>query len=227
MRSAIARVSCVSTVVFFSFATFLAAQDPKPTPAEALKKLKEGNARFAANKLTARDVGAERRAELDKGQHPFAVVLTCADSRVSPELIFDQGLGDLFVVRGAGNISDPYTIGSIEYAVEHLKAPLIVVLAHDKCGAVEAAMSGKEFHGNLGRVIKDIYVPKGLPKDKADALPVGIKANAVHQADELTRSSTVLKDFASSKRIQIVTGVYSLKSGEIGWVEPAKAKESK
>src|SRR5947208_13400413 len=93
---------------------------PKPTPATALEKLKEGNARFAADKPSTRDVTAGKRKELAKGQHPFAVILTCADSRVAPELVFDAGLGELFVLRVPGNIADPAVVGSIEYAVEHL-----------------------------------------------------------------------------------------------------------
>ncbi len=103
---------------------------------------------------------ARRRALLAKGQHPHAVILSCADSRVAPELLFDQGLGDLFVLRVAGNISDPFVLGSIEYAVEHLHAPLIVVLGHESCGAVAAALTKVDFPGNLGTLIKEVHVGK-------------------------------------------------------------------
>src|SRR5438105_3680928 len=128
----------------------LYAQDAKPTPTGSLQRLKDGNARFAADKPNKRDVGADKRKELAKGQHPFAIVLTCADSRVAPELLFDAGLGELFVLRVAGNIADPAVVGSIEYAVEHLHTPLIVVLGHESCGAVAAALDGAKLPGDPG-----------------------------------------------------------------------------
>ncbi len=156
------------------------SQEPAaPTADGALKLLKDGNDRFAQDKLAPRNLGAERRAVLAKGQKPFAVVLACADSRVPPELIFDQGLGDLFVLRVAGNLTDPLILGSIEYAVEHLHSPLVVVLGHEKCGAVDAALTKKAFPGNLGTLVKDVHTGKDLPKENADALPIAIKNNVV------------------------------------------------
>src|SRR5947209_2306854 len=144
----------VTIFALLMFAGGALSQEAAPPTAEgAIKLLKEGNGRFAQGKLAAKDTGANRRALLAKGQHPFAVVLTCADSRVAPELVFDQGLGDLFVLRVAGNITDPFTLGSIEYAVEHLHTPLIVVLGHENCGAVAAALTKVEFPGNLGTLI--------------------------------------------------------------------------
>src|SRR5207237_5372942 len=108
------------------------------TPDQALSRLVAGNQRFVAHKPTHPHEDLARRHDLAGSQHPFAVVLSCSDSRLPPELVFDQGLGDLFVIRVAGNITDAAVIGSIEYAVEHLHAPLIVVLGHEKCGAVTA-----------------------------------------------------------------------------------------
>jgi carbonic anhydrase len=202
---------------------YVGAQEKTPTAEDALQRLKQGNARFAADKLDQKkDIGAKRRGDLAKGQRPFAVILACADSRVGPELIFDQGLGDLFVVRVAGNVTDPAILGSIEYAVEHLKAPLIVVVAHEKCGAVDAALSGGELHGNIAKLIKEVQPGKDLPKDKDAALAAGVKNNALEQAARLTQQSTVLKDFASSKRIQIAAGVYSLKNGTVEWLDLPK-----
>jgi carbonic anhydrase len=198
------------------------AQEAPPTPATALKLLKDGNARFAADKDGKKDLTAKRRAEVAKGQHPFAVVLTCADSRVAPELVFDQGLGDVFVVRVAGNVSEPYLVASIEYAVEHLKSPLIVVMGHEKCGAVDAALSGEELHGNLGKLIKEVHVGKDLPKEKDEKLAAAVKANVLFQTAQLTKQSTILKDFASNQRIRIVPAVYSLKSGEVTWLDKDK-----
>ena len=115
------------------------AEVAKVSPTEANQRLSEGNARFVAGHSQHPRQDPERRTELASTQHPFAVVLGCADSRTGPETLFDQGLGDLFVVREAGNVVDDHTLGSIEYAVEHLHSPLIVVLGHERCGAVAAA----------------------------------------------------------------------------------------
>src|SRR5207253_8806048 len=112
---------------------------PAVAPAEAIAKLKEGNGRYASGRLQRSGQRTERRAELTKDQHPFAVIVSCSDSRVPPEIVFDQGLGDLFVVRVAGNVIDDHSLGSIEYAVDHLGVRLIVVLGHQSCGAVKAA----------------------------------------------------------------------------------------
>jgi carbonic anhydrase len=201
------------------------AQEATPTPEKALDRLKEGNARFVADKPTTRDNTDKKRRELVKGQRPFAIVLACADSRVSPELIFDQGLGDLFVLRVAGNIADPALLGSMEYGVTHLKSPLIVVLGHEKCGAVEAAISGQKLDGNLGKLIDMVQPGKDLPKDEKQALNAGIANNVRTQAGLLTSKSDVLKDFVSSKRIRIATGVYSLETGKVTWLDaPEKDK---
>ena len=194
------------------------SQEPAaPTADGALKLLKEGNDRFAQGKLAPQKLGADRRAVLAKGQHPFAVVLGCADSRVAPELVFDQGLGDLFVLRVAGNLTDPLILGSIEYAVEHLHVPVIVVLGHEKCGAVDAALSKKEFPGNLGTLVKDVHTGKDLPKE--DALPIAVKNNVVFQTSRMTEKSDLLKKEATAKKIKIVGGVYQLGSGKVEWVE--------
>ena len=190
-----------------------------PTAEQALKLLKDGNSRFASDKFATKNVGAPRRAVLAKGQKPFAIVLACADSRVTPEIIFDQGLGDLFVVRVAGNLTDPFLLGSIEYGVEYLHAPLIVVLGHEKCGAVDAALSKKEFPGNLGKLVKEIHTGADLPKDRADALKTAINNNAVYQAGQLTMRSEPLRDAVAAKQVRIVSGVYGLSSGKVEWLE--------
>lgn len=200
------------------FPLLLQAQEAMPTPDAALKLLQEGNARFVAGKSTM-DNSAKRRAELAKGQKPFAIVLACADSRVTPELIFDEGLGKIFVIRVAGNVTDPEMLGSIEYGIEHLKAPLIVVLGHEKCGAVDAALSGAKLNGNLEKLIARVHVAKDLGKNKEANLTASIAANAKYQTAQLTKQSTVIKDFAVNKRIRIVTGVYSLSTGKVEWLD--------
>ena len=207
--------------------TQMARADQPPTkakgqkslsPDEALERLKEGNKRFANERLERRNVGPQRRRELAGGQHPFAVVVTCADSRLTPEFIFDQGLGDLFVLRVAGNVADPFVLGSIEYAVEHLHVPLIALLGHEKCGAVEAALADQKPAGNLGELVALIEVGKGLPSGK-DALPAAIRNNARHQTRLLTERSKVIKEQVVKKEVRIVCGVYQLESGKIDWLE--------
>jgi carbonic anhydrase len=199
-------------------------QEVIPSPAVALERLKDGNKRFAAERPIERNVSALRRAELARGQHPFAVILTCADSRVAPEIIFDQGLGDLFVLRVAGNIADPGEVGSIEYAVEHLHVPLVVVLGHEKCGAVQAAVEGKPIPGDLGWLVRQIYVGDDGPGRSSDPLAAGIQANALYQASELTHRSHDLADLVKAGRVRVVCGVYSLTSGTIHWLDRSDEK---
>jgi carbonic anhydrase len=202
------------------------ADEPKSavTPKEALQKLKDGHARFLAGKATPQVVDAKKRAELAKGQSPFAVVLACADSRVPPELLFDQGLGQLFVVRVAGNVTGPSILGSIEYAVEHLHTPLIVVLGHESCGAVKAALSEDDPDGNLGFLLREVHVGKHLPMDKKEVVPAAIKSNVLFHAAEITKRSSILKDFVTSGRVQVEAGVFSLTTGDVEWLTPAKKK---
>ncbi len=185
----------------------------------ALQRLKDGNARFAVDSPANKDVGNKRREELTRGQHPFAAVLSCADSRVVPELLFDQGLGDLFVVRIAGNVAGPGMVGSIEYAVEHLHVPLIVVLGHEECGAVKAALDGKALPGQLGWLVKQVHTGENLPANQKAALAAAIKNNVLQQAADLTDKHPELKELVAHERVQIVAGVYSLATGKVTWVE--------
>lgn len=214
----------LTMIVIAAFTGTLTAQDAKPTPASALQRLKEGNDRFSADMPAKRDVGKGRRTELAKGQHPFAVVLTCADSRVAPELVFDTGLGDLFVLRVAGNIADPAVVGSIEYAVEHLHVPLIVVLGHENCGAVAAAIDGKPLPGDLGWLVKKIKLGDKLPEDKDAKLAAGVRHNTTAAAADLLTRSKVIDKEVKRKKVAIVSGVYSLNTGKIEWTTPADKK---
>ena len=201
----------------------LRGHEAGPTPNAAWQRLKEGNARFAADRPASKDLGTKRRAELAQAQRPFAVVLACADSRVVPEVLFDQGLGDLFVVRVAGNIAAPSELASIQYAVAYLHVPLVVVLGHEKCGAVQAAVESKPLPGQLGWLVKQIFPGKNPPPEKAAALEAAIRANALHQAIVL-RQSPELKELVASKRVQIVAGEYSLATGRVTWLEQPSTK---
>ncbi len=197
-----------------------ARSEEAPSGAKALEQLKAGNSRFTSDKPGAKNLGTDRRQELAKGQKPFAIILTCADSRVAPELVFDQGLGDLFVLRVAGNVADPAVLGSIEYAVEHLHSPLIIVMGHESCGAVKAAIDGGHLEGNLGALIQMVQVGKDLPKDAKAGFDMGVKNNVLTQTRLLTEKSAVLKEFAHSKRVEIVPAVYSLATGKVEWLDP-------
>ncbi len=197
--------------------------DAGPTADEALKRLKEGNARFVADMPKEAEVGSKKRIELAEGQRPIAVVLTCADSRAAPEIIFDKGLGVLFVIRVAGNVGGPEVYASIEYALAELKTPLIVVLGHTSCGAVGAALKGKEQPSdNLKQLVGLIYTGDDLPKDKDAALDTAVRNNVQQQTRLLTKQSKIIQDFTESGRVKIVPAVYDLKTGVVNWLEPPK-----
>lgn len=177
---------------------------------EALAKLKEGNQKYVANALAYPHQDGARKQEVSTGQSPFAIILSCADSRVVPELIFDQGLGDIFVARVAGNVANASSTASIEYAVAHLGTRLIVVLGHESCGAVTAATLGGDNGPNLNHLLKHI-------KPAVDAMPGAqvndiVKKNAELTAAELLNTSEILRGVDD---LQIVPAYYSLSSGEV------------
>lgn len=195
-------------------------------PAEAWKKLEEGNARYTASKAQHAHQDAARRTETAKGQKPFAAVLACADSRVGPEIVFDQGLGDLFVVRVAGNVVDDTALASLEYAVKHLGVKLIVVLGHSKCGAVDAAVKDVKEDSHLGKLtglIKDAV--EQSKKWAGDALQNAVRANALLTAQRLEKSGPVLKKAVKEGQIQIVPAVYDIESGAVKKAEEPKEKK--
>src|SRR5262249_38086482 len=198
------------------------AQD-KVTPDEALKRLKEGHARFLAGTPKEKYIEENKWNELKEKQRPIATVLACSDSRADPVIIFDKNLGELFKIRVAGNVTDPIILGSIEYSVAVLQTPLIVLLGHTRCGAVEAALAGKELPSdNLKQLIAKVYVGQDLPKDKQAALNAAIRANVLHHTAQLTKQSKIISELAASGRIKIVAGVYSLQTGEVEWLELPK-----
>lgn len=202
-----------------AFAGDHGASPAGPAPEVVLKQLKAGNARFAAGKATHPDGSAARRKELTKGQHPKAVILSCSDSRVPPELVFDEGLGDLFVVRVAGNVADPVNLGSVEYAAEHLGTGVVVVLGHHACGAVKAtAESGGKAEGNIGAIVAEIAPAVEQAKaspGKEGLLDDAAHANARRAAAALTERSPVLAKLVEEKKLVIKTAVYDLASGVV------------
>lgn len=184
--------------------------------ADVWSRLISGNRRFASGRTRVRAVTAQRAA-LVAGQHPEAIVLACADSRVSPELLFDQSLGDLFVVRTAGNVEDPIILGSMEYAVEHLHARLIVVLGHGSCGAVKAALSGDDMPSpNLVALVDKIRPTVQRLNtcfEGAELVERGAKANARHTAIEVMTNSKILREAVEKGHLKIVSGFYDLTTG--------------
>jgi carbonic anhydrase len=190
-----------------------------PAPDAVLKQLEEGNARFVAGKPKHPNASPARRGELAKGQHPKAAILGCADSRVPPELVFDEGLGDLFVVRVAGNVADPIDVGSVEYSVEHLGVGLVVVLGHHSCGAVKATVeSGGKADGNIGAIVAEIAPAveqaKAAP-GKEGIVDDSVHANAKRTAAALVERSPILKKAVEEKKLKIVAAIYDLGSGKV------------
>lgn len=181
--------------------------------AEVKARLVEGNQRFVADAPRSEGRDLERRELLTQGQSPHAVILSCADSRVVPELVFDAGLGELFVVRVAGNIANTSSVASIEFAVSVLGAKLVVVLGHESCGAVAAAMEGKDLGHNLNHLVAHIEPALAGAKD-ADSDEL-VCRNAQRSAQELLAKSSILEAAVESGQLEIASAFYRLGTGEV------------
>jgi carbonic anhydrase len=197
------------------------SDQPSVAPADAISKLKEGNGRYTSGNLQHPGQTSERRTELAKTQHPFAAILSCSDSRVPPEIVFDQGLGDLFIVRVAGNVINDEGLGSIEYSVDHLGTRLILVLGHQSCGAVDAAMKTVAAKGKAPGHIQSLVtaikpVIESTPKGD---LETTIKANVKHVVDALRTSTPILKARVDSGDVQVIGGYYSLDTGAVTFLD--------
>src|SRR5881396_1032789 len=194
---------------------------PAVAPAEAIAKLKEGNGRYASGKLQHPGQTTERRAELTKDQHPFAVIVSCSDSRVPPEIVFDQGLGDLFIVRVAGNVINDEGLGSIEYSVDHLGTRLILVLGHQSCGAVKAARETIAAKGKAPGHIESLVtaIKPAVEATAKDDLDATIKANVKNVVQALRSSTPILKAEVDSGKIQVIGGYYSLDTGAVTFLD--------
>ena len=218
-------------VAFIALSTGIAtasAETPALSYQEALLALKDGNRRFVAGSHRHAGDSLEVVKTLAAGQKPYAIILTCSDSRVPPELLFDTGLGELFVVRVAGNILDPIILGSIEYAAEHLGTPLIMVLGHEKCGAVKATVDLKgKGEGNVGAIVQAIHpalkntrkAGKVAEKDNARFVEAVADANIALVKAGLTGKSTVLKHLVATDKVKIVAAKYQIGRGEVVMME--------
>jgi carbonic anhydrase len=197
-----------------------ATETPRPTirdPNVALTQLQEGNQRFVDAKMQHPGQDPEHRLRLAAYQQPFATILTCSDSRVPAEVVFDQGLGDLFVVRVAGNIVDPAVLGSIEYGVDHLGTPLVVVMGHQSCGAVSATLESLQHrtqpHGDIATLVTAITPAVAVAKQRpGDLLDNTIRANAEQSRSAIVASSEV-KGPLDSGALRVLTAFYSFDSG--------------
>lgn len=196
------------------------------TPEAALEELKAGNRRFAEGRLTARDYPAQVAATA-KGQYPKAVILSCLDSRVTPELVFDQGVGDLFVGRVAGNVEDTAMVGSFEFGTKVAGAKLIVVLGHTSCGAVKGAADGVE----LGRLTELLdTIEPALEQARAETQPpydssngdyieAATEANVHRTMADLVEESPVIAELVAAGDLAVVGGVYDLATGRVTWLD--------
>ena len=197
----------------------------QPAATDPLTRLMAGNARFVAGKSVHANQDRARLTEVAKGQKPFAMILSCADSRVPPEIHFDQGLGDLFVVRVAGNIADSHALGSLEYAAQVLGARFLMVLGHEYCGAVDAAVKGGKVGGNIDSII-DVIAPAAsrakADPDKTDLLNKAIAENVREVLSAINKRSPALTAMAAKGELKIVGARYDLDGGDVTLVPGGK-----
>lgn len=194
--------------------------------------LLEGNERFAEDEPLHPDQTLERLRSLNKGQHPVAAIVSCSDSRVPPELIFDQGLGDLFVIRNAGNIVSDYEIGSVEYAVGVLGVPLVIVMGHTNCGAINAFVDYDHDHSHvypehIQKIIDYINAEeeeKALPRNIPNFFEKAIEANILHGVHELKKNIPHADSLIAHKKLRIVGAVYDMETGRVRLVEDKAPK---
>ena len=225
-------LALVATAAGLAFAS--SGNGPAVSPDEALQKLMDGNKHYVEYQLNGAKLSdAATRTSLAKSQKPYAIILSCSDSRVPPEIVFDKGLGEIFVVRVAGNIPDPVVLGSIEYAAEHLGSPLVMVLGHERCGAVTATVTSKgksTGSANIDAIVKAVAPAvkvaakgceacKGEKKcadtKKDDFVECVVSANAKLVAAGLTKKSKILKHLVEEKKIKIVAARYDLDDGTV------------
>ena len=191
---------------------------------EAIARLREGNRRFAAGESSRDGLGLSRRAELVAAQDPLAIVLGCSDSRVPAEIVFDQGLGDLFVIRVAGNVANNDEIASCEYAIEHFDTPVLIVLGHSSCGAVSAVVNQEHVPEDIQRMVNHIgeavdRVRKEQPQLKGpELIAASVKANVLETIDDLKRGCAEITGRLREGKLKLLGAVYNLDDGRVAWL---------
>lgn len=194
-------------------------------PAEALKRLVDGNARFVKGQSSHPNQSTDRRELVARGQNPIAIVLACADSRVAPEILFDQGIGDLFVIRNAGNLLDDHVLGSMEYAVEHLNVRLIVALGHSQCGAAKAALAGGHAPGHVASIVASLAPTVNATRfEPGDKLHNLIRGNVENAVFHIEKAEPFLNAAVAQGRLRVVGATYNLVSGKVEFLKPADVK---
>ena len=209
----------ISVLFLLAFPNFGKSPGEKITADSVLAELKLGNTHHVVHRYHHPHQTENRQRQLASGQNPHAEILSCSDSRVPPELIFDQGLGDLFIVRVAGNVAADTELGSLEYGAEHLHIPLLVVLGHQRCGAVTAAVTGGEAEGHIGSLVNLLRpaaeMSRGLP---GDALDNAVKANVELVVKQLRTSKPILAELVSHGKLRVLGAVYSIDTGVVTWL---------
>ncbi len=228
-KNVVARIATVLGIMTLAAGvasvSFSSGGAPSISPDQALEKLMAGNKSYVEHRMTVTQRSDRAtRAGLATSQKPYAVILSCSDSRVPPEVIFDKGLGEIFVVRVAGNIPDPIVLGSIEYAAEHLGSPLVMVLEHERCGAVTATVDAKgksTGSSNIDALVKTIdpavkAARKKCPgASKGELVECAADINARNVAASLTRNSKILRHLVAEKKLKIVVAKYDLDDGVV------------
>ncbi len=215
----------MSLMVFVGMMGTSGASANSYNPSEALDKLKSSNVRFSSGQSTHSNISAERRKQVTTGgQHPFATIIACSDSRVPVEILFDQGVGDIFVIKVAGNVCNTDEIGSIEYGVDHLGTPVMVVLGHTHCGACTAVATGADVHG----CIPDLIAPIRPALEKVQAahpdlhgkalVPALVEANVWKAIEDLLLRSSSTRERTKDGRVKVVGAVYNIETGTIKWM---------
>ena len=218
MRFVSAIIATLLLAIVFSPAAQQNAEE-KVTADSVLGELKSGNARHVAYRYQHPHETLDRRRQLVSGQHPHAEILSCSDSRVPPEIVFDQGLGDLFIVRVAGNVATDSEIGSLEYGAEHLHVPLIVVLGHESCGAVTAAVQGGPPEGHIATLLNLIKPAVDKTRDRSgDHVANAVRMNVELVVKQLRSSTPILSELVAHGKLKIVGAVYSIQTGSVTWL---------
>lgn len=209
----------LALILLFATAFSISAVEVNPSK-NPLERLVQGNQRYASSTTVCHEDWSAKRSALLENQKPFAVIVTCSDSRVPPEIIFDQSLGDLFVVRVAGNIVDDFAVGSIEYGVNVLGANLVLVLGHSNCGAVDAALKGMKFDNHIQEVLNAIQPAVAATKgESGDLLEKTIKANVKIVEEKLKSSKPLLAKLLEKGTLRISGAYYDLASGKVEFLD--------
>lgn len=202
---------------------------PSLTPTQSLEALKQGNRQFLSGRAVEPDLNGRRRLEIARAQYPIAVLVSCSDSRVPPELLFGRGLGELFIIRNAGNTLDTVAMGSLEYAVSELNVPLVVVMGHERCGAVAAAVAvveqGATFAGSIGRMVEPIIpaVLAARSRGATNLLDASVRANVSRTVERLrTASEPLVLDRIKSGKLRVVGARYDLDDGVVDFFDEGR-----